>query len=92
MVRAAGTAAAVRQRVHPHLLRHSFATHMLDEGADLRIVQQLLGHASADTTQIYTAVTGSRKQAIVAHALARARDIEREGDRDSREAREAKAG
>ena len=86
MVRAAGSAAAVRQRVHPHLLRHSFATHMLDEGADLRIVQQLLGHASADTTQIYTAVTGSRKQAIVSRALARARDIEREGERETNEA------
>ncbi|MYE47406.1 MAG: tyrosine recombinase XerC [Chloroflexi bacterium] len=86
IVRAAGTAAAVRQRVHPHLLRHSFATHMLDEGADLRIVQQLLGHASADTTQIYTAVTGSRKQAIVSQALARARDIERDGDRETNEA------
>lgn len=87
IVRKAGAEAAVRQRVHPHLLRHSFATHMLDEGADLRIVQQLLGHASADTTQIYTAVTGSRKQAIVSQALARARDIERDGDRETNEAR-----
>ncbi len=87
IVRAAGTSAAVRQRVHPHLLRHSFATHMLDEGADLRIVQQLLGHASADTTQIYTAVTGSRKQAIVSRALARARDIEGDGERETNEAR-----
>ena len=78
VVRAAGTAAAIRQRVHPHLLRHTFATHMLEQGADLRIVQQLLGHASADTTQIYTAVTSSRQQAIVSRALARARDAERE--------------
>ncbi len=87
IVRSAGTAAAIRQRVHPHLLRHSFATHMLDEGADLRIVQQLLGHASADTTQIYTAVTGSRQQTIVSRALARARDIERDGERETNEAR-----
>ncbi|TAJ16630.1 MAG: tyrosine recombinase XerC [Dehalococcoidia bacterium] len=76
MVHNAGMQAALQSRVHPHMLRHTFATHLIEGAADLRVVQHLLGHASADTTQIYTAVAHRRKSTLISDALGRARSSE----------------
>ncbi len=73
VLRAAAERAGITGDVSPHTLRHSFATHLLDGGADVRVVQELLGHASVTTTQVYTLVTVDRLREVYATAHPRAR-------------------
>jgi integrase/recombinase XerD len=73
IVRDTGGRAGLGDRVHPHVLRHSCATHLLDHGADIRVVQELLGHASVSTTQVYTKVSQDRLKAVYRSAHPRSR-------------------
>jgi integrase/recombinase XerD len=73
IVRDAGIRAGLGDGLSPHVLRHSCATHMLDHGADIRVVQELLGHASLSTTQVYTKVSPERLRRAYEAAHPRAR-------------------
>jgi integrase/recombinase XerD len=84
IIQGAATRAGLDIEVSPHTLRHSFATHLLEGGADVRVVQELLGHASVATTQIYTLVTADALRDAYGQAHPRARW--RPGEREAREA------
>ncbi len=72
LVKRHAEAAHLAESVSPHTLRHSFATHLVDNGADVRVVQELLGHANVNTTQVYTLVSRSRLRAVYERSHPRA--------------------
>jgi integrase/recombinase XerD len=82
IVRDLAARAGLGERCSPHVLRHSCATHMLDHGADLRVVQELLGHATISTTQVYTKVSPERLRAVYEAAHPRARTAPQTGKGD----------
>jgi len=83
ILKARAVRTGIRERVHPHRLRHSYATHLLDMGADLREIQELLGHASLSTTEKYTAVSVERLSEVYDRAHPRAQAVRNRRKRKS---------